>query len=179
MDKNLPARPVEVRCMIQGIQSRCSGTTQRDGIGRKVRDRADTCALVADSCKCMAKTTTISSVRSLSRVRLFATPRTVACKASLDLANSRSLLKLMPIKLVMPSNYFILCCLLLLPPSILPSIRVFSKGSVLCIRWPKYWSFSFSIISSNECSGLISFRMDLLALAVQGTLHDIVISLQL
>ena len=114
MDKNLPARPAEVRCMIQGIQSRCTGTTQRDGIGREVRDRGDTCALVADSCKCMAKTTTISSVRSLSRVRPFATPWTAARKASLDLANSRSLLKLMPIKLVMPSNYFILCCLLLL-----------------------------------------------------------------
>ena len=94
-----------------------------------------------------------------------------ACQASLSITNSWSLLKLMYIKLVMPSNHLILCRPLLLPPSIFPSIRVFSSESVLCIRCPKYWSFSFSISLSNEYSGLISFRMDLLdLLAVQGTL---------
>ena len=100
-----------------------------------------------------------SSVQSLSLVWLFATPWTVACKASLSINNSWSLPKLMSIELVMPSNYLILCCSLLLLPSIFPSIRVFSKESVLCIRWPKYWSFSFSISPYNEYSGLISFRM--------------------
>ena len=99
-----------------------------------------------------------------------ATPWTVACQASLSITNSRSLLKLMSIELVMPSNHLILCCPLLLP-SIFPSIRVFSNDSVLCIRWPKYWSSSFNISPSNEYSGLISFRMDWLdLLAVQGTL---------
>ena len=96
--------------------------------------------------------------RSLSCVRLFATPWTAARKASLSIANSRSLLKLMFIELVMPSNH--LCCPLLLPPSISTSIRVFSNESVLHMRWPKYWNFSFSISSSNEYLGLISFRMD-------------------
>ena len=100
-----------------------------------------------------------SSVQSLSLVWLFATPWTVACKASLSISNSWNLPKLMSIELVMPSNYLILCCSLLLLPSIFPSIRVFSKESVLCIRWPKYWSFSFSISPYNEYSGLISFRM--------------------
>ena len=100
----------------------------------------------------------------------FVTPRTAACQASLSITNSRSLLKLMSIALVMPSNHLILCRPLLLLPSILPSIRVFSNESVLCIRWSKYWSFSFSISPSNECSGLISFRIDWLdLLAVQGT----------
>ena len=101
----------------------------------------------------------VSSVQLLSRVQLFATPRTAACQASLSITNSQSLLKLMSIELVMPSNHLILCCPLLLP-SIVPSIRVFSNESVLCIRWPKYWSFSFTINPSNEYSGLISFRMD-------------------
>ena len=105
-----------------------------------------------------------------SSIRLFVTLWTVACKASLSITNSQSLLKLMSIKSVMPSNYLILCCPLLLPLSIFPSIRVFSNESVLCIRWPKYWSFSFSISPSNEYSGLISFRIDWLdLLAVQGT----------
>ena len=105
-----------------------------------------------------------------SSVQLFVTLWTVACKASLSITNSQSLLKLMSIKSVMPSNYLILCCPLLLPLSIYPSIRVFSNESVLCIRWPKYWSFSFSISPSNEYSGLISFRIDWLdLLAVQGT----------
>ena len=112
-----------------------------------------------------------SSVQSLTRVQLFATPWTAALLASLSITNSWSLLKLMSIASVMPSNHLILCRPLLLPPSIFPSIRVFSNESVLHIRWPKYWSFSFSISPSNEYSGLISFRMDWLdPLAVQGTL---------
>ena len=109
----------------------------------------------------------------LSCVQLFVTPRTAARQASLSITNSWSLLKLMSIASVMPSNHLILCCHLLLP-SIFPSIRVFSKESVLHIRWPKYWSFSFSISRSNEDSGLISFRMDWLdLLAVQGTLKSL------
>ena len=99
--------------------------------------------------------TKISSVQSLSCVQLFATPWTAARQASLSIANSQSLLKLMSVELVMPSNNLILCCPLLLPPSIFPSIRVFSKESVLHIRWPKYWSFSFSISPSDEYSELI------------------------
>ena len=101
-----------------------------------------------------------SSVQSLSHVQLFATPWTAAHQASLSITNSWSLLKLMPIESVMPSNHLILCQPLLLLPSIMPSIRVLSNESVLRIRWPKYWSFSFSISPSNEYSGLISFRMD-------------------
>ena len=102
-------------------------------------------------------------------------PWTVARQASLSITNSRSLPKFVSIELVMPSNHLILCHPLLLPPSIFPSIRVFSKDSVLHIRWwPKYWSFSFSLSSSNEYSGLISFRMDWLdLLAVQGTLKNL------
>ena len=111
-----------------------------------------------------------SSVQSLSHVQLFATPWTTACQASLSITNSRSLLKLMSIESVMPTNRLILCRPLL-PPSIVPSIRVFSSESVLRIKWPKYWSFSFSIGPSNEYSGLISFRIDWLdLLAVQVTL---------
>ena len=114
------------------------------------------------------------SVQSLSRVWLFVTPWTAACQASLSITNSRSLLKLLSIELVMPSNHLILCHLLLLLLSILPSIRVFSNESVLCIRWPKFWSFSFNISPSNEYSGLISFRMDWLdLLTVQGTLKSL------
>ena len=100
-----------------------------------------------------------SSVQSLSRVRLFATPWTAACQASLSITNSQSTPKPMSIESVMPSNHLILCPLLLLP-SIFPSIRVFSNESALHIRWPKYWSFSFSISPSDEHPGLISFRMD-------------------
>ena len=115
-----------------------------------------------------------SSVQSLSRVQLFVTPCTAACQASLSITNSRSLLKLMSIELVMPSNHLILCPPLLLLPSIFPSIRVFSNESVLSIRGPKNWSFSFSIRPSNEYSGLIFFRMDWLdLLAVQGTLKSL------
>ena len=110
----------------------------------------------------------LTSVQSLSHARLFVTPWTAACQASLSITNSWSLLKLMSIELVMPSNHLILCRPFLLLPSIFPSIRVFSNESVLLIRWPKYWSFSFNISPSN--SGLISFRMDWLdLLAVQGT----------
>ena len=112
-----------------------------------------------------------SSVQSLRHVWLFLTPWTTACQASLSITSSQSLLKLMSIELVMPSNHLILCHPLLLPPSIFPSIRVFSKESLLRIWWPKYWSFSFSITPSNEYAGLISFRMYWLdLLAVQGTL---------
>ena len=115
-----------------------------------------------------------SSVQSLSRVWLFETPWTAAHQASLSIANSQSLLKFMSIKSVMPSNHLILCHPLLLLPSIFPSIRVFSNESALHIRWPKDWSFSFSISRSNEYSGLISFRMDWLdLLAVQGTLKSL------
>ena len=112
-----------------------------------------------------------SSVQSLSRIQLFVTPWTAAYQASLSITNSQRLLKLMSIELVMASNHLTLCRPLLLLPSIFLSIRVFSNESVLRIRWPKYWSFSFSISPSNEYSGLISFRMDWLdLLAVQRTL---------
>ena len=114
------------------------------------------------------------SVQSLSHVWLFATPWTAACQASLSITNSQSLLKLMSIKSVMPSNHLILCPPLLLLPSIFPSIRVFWNESVLCNRYPKYWSFSFSIRSSNKYSGLISFRLDRLdLLAVQRSLKSL------
>ena len=102
-----------------------------------------------------------NSVQLLSCVRLFVTPWTAAHQASWSITNSRSLLKLMSIESVMPSNHLILCCPLLLLPSIFPSMRVFSDESALCIRWPEYWSFSFSISPSNEYSGLISFKIDL------------------
>ena len=114
------------------------------------------------------------SIQSLTHVRLFATPWTAAHQASLSITNSRSLLKLMSIESVMTSNHLILCHPLLLPPSIFPSIRIFSNESALHIRWPKYWSFSFNISPSNEYSGLISFRVDWLdLLAVQGTLKSL------
>ena len=115
-----------------------------------------------------------SSVQSVSHVQLFATSWTAARQASLSIINSQSLLKLMFTELVMPSNHLILLHPLLLPPSIFPSIRVFSNESVLRIRWPKYWNFSFNINPSYEYSGLISFRMDWLdLLAVQGTLKSL------
>ena len=115
-----------------------------------------------------------SSVQPLSHVRLFATPWIRARQASLSITNSWSLLKLMSIELVMPSSHLILCHLLLLLPPIPPSIRVFSNESALCMRWSKYWSFSFSISPSNKYPGLISFRMDWLhLLAVQGTLKSL------
>ena len=121
-----------------------------------------------------SKTECRSSVQSLSRVQLFATPWPAAHQASLSITNSRSLLKLMSIESVMPSNHLILCHPLLLQPSLFPSRRVFSNESVLRIRWPKHWSFSFSISPSNEYSGLICFRMDWLEiLAVQKTLKSL------
>ena len=114
-----------------------------------------------------------SSIQSLSRVQLFATPWTATCQAFLSIIDSQSLLKLTSMESVMPSNHLILCHPLL-PPSIFPSIRIFSNESVLHIRWPKYWSFSFSISPSNEYSELISFRMDWLdLLADQGTLKNL------
>ena len=120
------------------------------------------------------RTNTISLVQSLSRVRIFATPWITACQASLSIINSRSSVRLTSIESVMPSSHLILCRPLLLLPPIPPSIRVCSNESTLHMRWPKYWSFSFSIISSKEIPGLISFRMDWLdLLAVQGTLKSL------
>ena len=117
---------------------------------------------------------TISSVQSLSCVRLFVTPWTAACQASLLITNSWSLLTVMSTESVIPSNHLIFCRPLLLLPSVFPSIRVFSNESVLHIRWPWCWSFSFSMSPSNEYSGLISFQMDRLdLLAVQGTLKSL------
>ena len=117
--------------------------------------------------------TQFSSVQLLSHVQFFATPWTAARQASLSITNSQTLLKLMSIESVMPSNHLILCCPLLLP-SIFPSIRIFSNESDLCIMWPKYWSFSFSISPSNEYLGLISFRINWFDfLAVQGTLKSL------
>ena len=114
------------------------------------------------------------SFQSLCRVQLFVTPWTAARQASLSITNSRSSLKLISVESVMPTNHLILCRPILLPPSIFPSIRVFSNQSVFRIRWPKYWSFSFNISPSNEYSGLISFRMDSLdILAVQGILKSL------
>ena len=120
------------------------------------------------------KTVQFSSVQSLSHVQLFATPWTAAHQVSLSITNSWSLLKLKSIKWVIPFNHLILCSPHLLPPSLLPSIRVFSNESLLRIRWPKCWSFSFGISPFNEYSGLISFRIDWLdLLAVQGTLKSL------
>ena len=124
--------------------------------------------------QCRWSVVQFSSVQSLSHVGLFATPWITACQASLSITNYRSLPKPMPIKSVMPSSHLILCCTLLLLPPIPPSIRVFSNESTLLTRWPKYWSFSFSISPSNEHPGLISFRMEWLdLLAVQGTLKSL------
>ena len=115
-----------------------------------------------------------SLVQSLSHVQLFATPWTAARQASLSITNSRSLLKLMSIESVMPSNHLILCCPLLLLPSVFPSIRVFSSESVLHIGWPNYWNFSLGIHPFNEYSGLISFRMDWFdLLSIQGTFKSL------
>ena len=114
------------------------------------------------------------SVQSLICVWIFVTPRTAGRQASLSISDSQNWLKLMSIESVMPSNHLILCHSLFLLPSIFPSIRIFSNESVLCSRWPKYWSFSFSISPSNEYSGLISFRMDGLdLLAIQGSLKSL------
>ena len=125
-------------------------------------------------CRGWLGVTLMGSVQALMYVQLLATPRTAACQASLSITNSWSLLKLVSIEFVMPSNHLILCCPFLLLPLIFPSIRVFSNESVLRIRWPKYWSFSVSISPSNEYSGLISFRIDWFDLfAVQETLKSL------
>ena len=124
------------------------------------------------SCHIQLEWVNLSSVQSLHCVQLFATPWTTAHQASLSITNSQSLLKLMAIETVMSSNHVILCCPLLLLPSIFPSIKVFSNESVLRIRWPKYWSFSFSISPSKDYSGLISLRIDWIDLfAIQGTIN--------
>ena len=119
---------------------------------------------MANTCRGFGDVHQVSSVQSLSHVRLFVTPWTAVRQASLSISNSQSLLKSMSIQSGMPSNHLILYHPCLFLPSIFPSIRVFSNESVLCIRWPKYWSFSFSISPCNEYSGLISFRMDWLDL---------------
>ena len=131
---------------------------------------------IVQVCSCVVGSCIIhcQSVQSLSRVQFFMTPWTAACQASLSITNSQILLKLISFELVMPSNHLIFSCLLLPPPSIFPSIRVFSNELVLHSRWPKYWIFSFNISPSNEYSGLISFRIDWLdLLAVQGTLKSL------
>ena len=138
------------------------------------------CSVVSEIVACQAplpwrfsSSVQFSSVQSLSCVQLFVTPGTTARQASLSITNSRSPPKLMPIESVMPSNHLILCCPLLLLPSTLPSIRVFSNESALCMRWPKYWNFSFNTSPSSEHPGLISFRMDWLdLLRVQETLQE-------
>ena len=132
------------------------------------------CPVVIYRCESGTINKAVVVVQSLSHVALFATPWTATQKSSLSITNSQSLLKLMSIESVIPSNYLILCRLLLLLPSILPSIKVLSNESVLRIRWPKDWSFSFNISPSNENSGLISFRIDRFdLLAVQGTLKSL------
>ena len=134
----------------------------------KIRNEFVECA----SCKVLRITSSVQFSHSI--MSNSAASRTAACQASLSITNSRSLLKLMSIESVMPSNHLVLCGPLLLPPSIFPSIRVFSNESALHIRWPKYWSFSFNISPSNEYSGLISFRMDWLdLLAIQGNLKSL------
>ena len=142
------------------------------GLHRVRHDWSDLAAAAATATVFMS--VQFSSVQSLSRVRLFVTPWIAAHQASLSITKSRSSLRLMSIESVMPSNHLILCCPLLLVPSIFPSIRFFSSESALHIRWPKYWSFSYSINPSNEYSGLISFRIDWFdLLTVQGTLKSL------
>ena len=132
------------------------------------------CVCVCVSVRLKYSSAQFSSVQSLSLVWLFTTPWTAAHQASLSITNSWSLLKLMSIESVMPSNHLILCCPLLLLPSVFPSIRVFSNELALHIRWPKQWSFSFSISPSNDYSGLIYFRIDWFdLLSVQGTLKSL------
>ena len=132
------------------------------------------CAILGKSLNQSKNNSSHFSVQLLSHVRFFTTPWITACQASLSNTNSQSLLKLISIESVMPCNHLVLCHPLLVLPSIFPSIRVFSNESALCIRWPKYWSFSFNISPSNEHLGLISFRMDWLdLLAIQGTLKGL------
>ena len=142
-------------------------------VGNSIHDSPTVLPLAPSVPQGSASRLLLSSVQSLSCVRLFANSWTAARQASLSLSNSWSLLKLKSIASVMPSNHLILCHLLLLLPSIFPSIRVFSDESVLHIRWQKYWNFSFNISPSKEYSGLISFRIDWLDLVVQGTLKNL------
>ena len=142
--------------------------------GQRMKSRPVRILRLADTTSNTFSSVQFSSVQSLSHIQLFATAWTTACQASLSITSSQSLLKLMSIESVMPSNHLILCHPLLLLPSNFPNIRVFSNESVLHIRWPKDWSFNFSISLSNEHPGLISFRMDWLdLLAVQGTLKSL------
>ena len=142
--------------------------------GFRTRDQTANICRIIKKAREFQKNISVQFSSSLSGVLLFTNPWTTARQASMSITNSRSLLQLMSIRSVMPFNHLILFHLLLLPPSIFPSIRVFSNESVLLIRCPKYWSFSFSISPSNEYSGLISFRMDWLALlAVQGTVKSL------
>ena len=150
-------------------QPRCISSVPPEHLKSAKEQEGQFFALMTLHLHCFRGTIAVSSVQSLSHVWLFETPWTAACQAYLSVTNSRSLLKLMPIQSVMPSNHLILYRPLLLLPSIFPSIRVFSSESVLRIRWPKYWSFSFS--PSNEYSGLISFRTDWFdLLAVKSTI---------
>ena len=165
-------------------QHLCINLEGWDGVGdgREVQKDMNICIFMAhlqfhsfiwQNTTKFCKTIQFSSVQSLSCVWFFATPWTTAHQASLSITNSRSPAKPMSIEWVMPSNHFILCRPFLLLSSICPRIRVFSNESALCIRWPKYWNFSFNISPSNEHPGLISFRMDWLDhLAVQGTLTN-------
>ena len=159
-------------CHISWARTMCKGTCQEGGCDPPLH-RAYPWRKEPTAVWVLPRTgIQFSSVQSLSRVRLFATPWIIARQASLSITNSWSSLKL--IDSVMPSSHLILCRPLLLLPPILPSIRVFSNESTLCMRWPKYWSFSFSISPSKEIPGLFSFRMDWLdLLAVQGTLKSL------
>ena len=151
-------------------------------MGSKLQPTPPPSQLGTQECSCTENSTRPSEggnhrvliVWSVSHLRLFVTPWTAACQASVSFTISQSLLKLMSIESVMPSNHLILCCPLLLLPSIFSSVRVFSSESALCIQWPKDWSFSFNISPSSECSGLVSFKIDWSdLLAVQGTLQSL------
>ena len=179
--------PAHLSCLLRNLYARQEatiriqhGTTDQFQIGKRVHQSCilSPCLFKLNADYIMRNSgldeVQVSSVQLLSHVQLFVTPWSVACQASLSITNFRSLLKLTSIKSVVPSNHLILCHLLLLPPSIFPSIRAFSNKSALRIRWPKYWSFIFSISPSNKYSGMISFRMDWLdLLAVQGTLKGL------
>ena len=166
--------------MAETLCSQCRGLNSipspgtRSHMGQLRVHMSQQMILLATSKTQCKKRKTISSVQSLSHSQLFVTPWTAAHQSSLSITNSWNLLKLMSIESVMPSNHLILCHPLLLLPSVFPSIRVFSNESVLRIRWPEYWSFSFIISPSNEYSGLISFRIDWFDLSViQGTLKSL------
>ena len=155
-------------CLCSATREASATSSARTGM------KSSSCLLQLEKAPAQQRRPQFSSVQSLSCVQLLATPWTAAHQASLSIANSWSLTKLMSIESAMPSNHLILCCPLLLLPSIFPSIRVFYNESVLRIRWPKCWSFSFNISPSNEHPGLISFRMDWLdLLAVQGILNSL------